>query len=53
MDVHFLLPLGVEAVKSVDLDGEEIPYRVSKISSSGYVDLSLPTTGVKTLRIRY
>ena len=50
---HFLLPSGISEVKSVDLDGEDTAYRVTRIWSSYYVDVVIPPPGARTLKIRY
>jgi hypothetical protein len=53
MDGHFLLPPGVEDVRSADVDGGEVAYRVVKVSRSTYVDLVIEPRGVRTVRIKY
>jgi hypothetical protein len=53
IDGHFLLPAGVEEIRSVDVDGGEVAYRVAKVSTSSYVDLVIEATKVRTVRIRY
>jgi hypothetical protein len=53
MEGHFLLPPGVEDIRSVDVDGGEVAYRVAKVSTSVYVDLVVETPRVRTVRIKY
>ena len=53
IDGHFLLPPGVDKVRSVDVDGSEAAYRVEKVSQSTYVNLEILAAGVRVVRIRY
>lgn len=53
MDGHFLLPPQADSVSSVELDGATVGYRLGHVGTSTYVDLELPTSGVRSVHIIY
>lgn len=50
---HILLSAKTSDVKSVDVDGAAVAYRLNRVAGSSYVDFHLDTRGVRTIRIRY
>jgi len=53
MECHFLLPQGVEAAGSVEVDGSPVSFQTGRVSDSSYADFSLDTASVRSVRIRY
>jgi hypothetical protein len=50
---HILLPPGVDSAKSVAVDGDPATYHLSKVNASSYIDLEVPVTGARLVRIEY
>jgi hypothetical protein len=53
LSCHILLPLKAKSIKAVVLDGEPVPFIMSEIESSKYVDFKISMSGVQNIRILY
>jgi hypothetical protein len=50
---HILLPQKAKSIKAVILDGESVPFIMSEIENSKYVDFKISMSGVQNIRISY
>lgn len=49
--LRLLLPAATQAVNAVRVDGAPVPYRLSQVEESRYLELDLPLTGVQTVEV--
>ncbi len=53
LEGHILLPGTAEKALSVMCDGERVPFRMSSVEKSKYVDFNLPLDRVRSVKISY
>ncbi|MFH0756770.1 MAG: hypothetical protein V2B15_05750 [Bacteroidota bacterium] len=53
MNVHLLLPEGVSKVSSVTSSGQKLPFALTKIEKSQYVDFEVTLPGIQEVVVQY
>lgn len=53
LDCHIMLPKKAKSIKAVILDEESVPFMMSEIENSKYVDFKISMSGVQNIRISY
>jgi hypothetical protein len=53
MNVHLLLPEGTLKVDSVTSSGQKLPFILSKIENSQYVDFKVNLPGIQEVVVKY